>query len=133
VQAREGNSPDWIQIGEAYSEKPLSIRALAKHHGISDAAVRKAAKKFAWVKADANLTSCEPACEPEPKPVGTRIDRATKALPAGGPVTPFAAGRWSGAPQEKRAHRCGGGGLLNLMNPAVSACDMHQTREPGKR
>ena len=51
------------------------------HHGISDAAVRKA-KKFGCVKADANPTSSEPACEPEPKPVGTGIDCAIKALPS---------------------------------------------------
>jgi hypothetical protein len=80
VQTREGNSPDWVQIGEAYCTKPVSIRALARHHGVSDTAVRKAAKKHGWVKAAANLTPCEPICEPEPKPVRTHIEVATKAL-----------------------------------------------------
>jgi hypothetical protein len=34
-----------VQIGEAYSEKPVSIRALAKHHGIQTQ-WPKTAKKF---------------------------------------------------------------------------------------
>lgn len=68
MRTREGNSTDWVQIGEAYSTETLSIRALAKKFGVSDTAVRKEAKKRGWARPDANQQPCElprePACEP---------------------------------------------------------------------
>lgn len=74
VRTREGNSTDWIQIGEAYCSKPLSIRALAKQFGISDTAVRKEAKKRGWAKFTANQPDCELPREPEREPEHRRIE-----------------------------------------------------------
>lgn len=68
MQTREGNSTDWVQIGESYSTEPLSIRALAKKFGISDTAVRKEAKKRGWTKFAANRPECEPDRKPEREP-----------------------------------------------------------------
>lgn len=65
VRTREGNSPDWIQIGEAFKKNDKSIRAIAKENGISDAAVRKEAKKRMWVRGAVDAPKCEPNCEPE--------------------------------------------------------------------
>jgi hypothetical protein len=85
VRTREGNSTDWIQIGEAYCQETLSIRALGKKFGVSDTAVRKEAKKRGWIRPDANQQPREPDCEPTREPSQTRspdaIRRTLAALP----------------------------------------------------
>jgi transposase len=73
VRTVEGNSPDWIQIGEVYRSETLSIRALAKRFGLSDTAIRKAAKKNGWTREAANQQPCEPAREPERELPQTRF------------------------------------------------------------
>ncbi len=40
--------PDWEAIESAYRAGSLSIRTIADQHGISDAAIRKHAKKHGW-------------------------------------------------------------------------------------
>ncbi len=42
---------DWATIEREYCEGELSIRALARQHGISDAAIRKNAKLYGWKRA----------------------------------------------------------------------------------
>lgn len=64
MRTREGNSPDWIQIGEAYCNETLSIRALGKKFGVSDTAIRKEAKKQKWQRPDVAAPAREPECEP---------------------------------------------------------------------
>ena len=64
MRTREGNSTDWVRIGEVYCKETVSIRALAKDFGVSDTAVRKEAKKRGWTRSPANLTPCEPEREP---------------------------------------------------------------------
>ena len=83
MRTREGNSTDWIQIGDVYSTEPLSIRALAKRYGVSDTAIRKEAKKRGWTRPDANHTACEPECEPvrEPAQRAETIAREVAATP----------------------------------------------------
>lgn len=87
MRTREENSTDWVQIGDAYCNEPLSIRALAKRFGLSDTAIRKEAKKRGWARPDANLAPCEPECKPQREPEQTRsaaaIKRTLAALPAG--------------------------------------------------
>ena len=39
--------PDWKSIKRDYAASQLSIRAIAELHGVSDTAIRKAAKKKA--------------------------------------------------------------------------------------
>ena len=68
MRTREGNSTDWIQIGEAYCGETVSIRALAKRFGLSDTAIRKEAKKREWARPDANQPPREPECKPEREP-----------------------------------------------------------------
>lgn len=77
MRTREGFSPDWIQIGEAYCNETLSIRALAKLHGLSDTAIRKEAKKRGWARPDANHAPCEPECKPDREPAPARTAEAT--------------------------------------------------------
>lgn len=81
MQTEEENSPNWIQIGDAYRNKAVSVRALAKNHGISDTAIRKRAKKENWVKFDANLTPREPTREPpsDPPPIPSEARRRAVA------------------------------------------------------
>jgi hypothetical protein len=83
VRTREGNSTDWIQIGEAYCSKPLSIRALAKQFGLSDTAIRKEAKKRLWVKFAPPVDACEPAANQgrEPEQTARRASRAPASSP----------------------------------------------------
>ena len=78
MRTREGNSTDWIQIGEAYCSKPLSIRALAKQFGLSDTAIRKEAKKRLWVKFAPTVDTYEPAANQgrEPEQAARRAPRA---------------------------------------------------------
>lgn len=81
MRTGENPSTDWIQIGEAYRSKPLSIRALAKQFGISDTAVRKEAKKRGWVKFTANQPDCEPERKPDCEPEQTRFE-PRRAVPS---------------------------------------------------
>lgn len=90
VRTREGNSTDWIQVGEAYSSETLSIRALAKKFGVSDTAVRKEAKKRGWTRQGANQAACEPECEPTCEPPSTRSEAAAKSV-ASTPVSALTA------------------------------------------
>jgi hypothetical protein len=80
VRTREGNSTDWIQIGDAYCNKPQSIRALAKEFGLSDTAIRKEAKKRGWTRPDANQPPREPECKPEREPNETRSEARAKSI-----------------------------------------------------
>jgi hypothetical protein len=82
VRTREGNSTDWVSIGEVYCTELVSIRALAKNFGVSDTAVRKEAKKRGWTRPDANQPPREPECKPEREPSAPRIDAATKVVAA---------------------------------------------------
>lgn len=78
----EGNSTDWIQIGDAYRNETVSIRALAKRHGLSDTAIRKEAKKRGWLRPDANLPPREPECEPAREQPATRSEARAKSIAA---------------------------------------------------
>lgn len=72
---------DWIQIGDAYCNETVSIRALAKRHGLSDTAIRKEAKKRGWSRPDANQTPCEPECKPTREPEQSeRVPRGALAV-----------------------------------------------------
>ncbi|MEZ2893570.1 terminase small subunit [Providencia rettgeri] len=42
--------PDWESIKREYTASELSIRAIAERYGVSDTAIRKAAKKDGWIK-----------------------------------------------------------------------------------
>ncbi|HEI8522673.1 TPA: terminase small subunit [Proteus mirabilis] len=42
--------PDWESIKREYTAGELSIRAIAEKYGVSDTAIRKAAKKEGWIK-----------------------------------------------------------------------------------
>lgn len=44
--------PNWEAIKREYAAGELSIRAIAERYGVSDTAIRKAAKKEGWVKPD---------------------------------------------------------------------------------
>ncbi|HCR4016143.1 TPA: terminase small subunit [Morganella morganii] len=44
--------PDWDAIKREYTAGELSIRAIAERYGVSDTAIRKAAKKEDWVRPD---------------------------------------------------------------------------------
>ncbi|MDH0356745.1 terminase small subunit [Morganella sp. GD04133] len=44
--------PDWDAIKREYTAGELSIRAIAERYGVSDTAIRKAAKKDGWIKPD---------------------------------------------------------------------------------
>jgi hypothetical protein len=80
MRTREGNSTDWIQIGEAYCSEALSIRALGKRFGLSDTAIRKEAKKRGWARPDANLPPREPECKPEREPEQSRSESKARAI-----------------------------------------------------
>ena len=80
VRTREGNSPDWVQIGEAFSKETVSIRALAKHHGVSDTAIRKEAKKRGWTRPDANHLPREPECKPAREPEQNRSEARARSI-----------------------------------------------------
>jgi transposase-like protein len=80
VRTREDYSTDWIQIGEAYCNETVSIRALAKRHDLSDTAIRKEAKKRGWIRPDANLPPREPECKPEREPERNRSEATARAI-----------------------------------------------------
>ena len=82
VRTREGNSTDWIQIGDVYSTEPLSIRALAKRYGVSDTAIRKEAKKRGWTRPDANQAPRELRCEPQRELPAHRAEIAAREVAA---------------------------------------------------
>ena len=82
MRTLEGNSTDWVQIGDAYCNETVSIRALAKQNGVSDTAIRKAAKKNGWTRPTANLAPREPDCKPEREPRRPRVEIAAKAVAA---------------------------------------------------
>jgi hypothetical protein len=84
VRTREGNSPDWIQIGEAFRNTAKPIREIAREHGISDAAIRKKAKGQGWSRDAANQPRCEPACEPQREQFQVPLERP--ARPASSPT-----------------------------------------------
>lgn len=86
MRTREGNSTDWVQVGEAYRTKTLSIRAIAKEFGISDTAIRKEAKKRGWVRPDTETPIRELACEPR----ANRSESAAKSI-ASTPVSALTA------------------------------------------
>jgi transposase-like protein len=75
VRTREENSTDWVLIGDAYCNETVSIRALAKRHGLSDTAIRKEAKKRGWARSAAN----QPQREPERKPACEREQNRSEA------------------------------------------------------
>lgn len=80
MRTGEGNSTDWIQIGDAYCNETLSIRALAKRHGLSDTAIRKEAKKRGWARPDANQPPREPECKPEREPTPNRTEAVARDI-----------------------------------------------------
>jgi transposase-like protein len=80
VRTGEEYSTDWIQIGDAYCNETVSIRALAKRHGLSDTAIRKEAKKRGWMRPDANQPPREPECKPEREPTETRSEAKAKSI-----------------------------------------------------
>lgn len=80
MRTREGNSTDWVQIGEAFRSESLSIRALAKKFGVSDTAIRKEAKKQGWSRPDANEPPCEPECKPACEPFGGRSEARARSI-----------------------------------------------------
>lgn len=80
MRTGEEYSTDWIQIGDAYCNETLSIRALAKRHGLSDTAIRKEAKKRGWTRPDANEPPREPECKPEREPEQNGSEAAAKAI-----------------------------------------------------
>lgn len=90
MRTREGNSTDWVQIGEAYCSETLSIRALAKKFSVSDTAIRKEAKKRGWARPDANHVAREPECEPTCEPPSTRSEATAKSV-ASTPVSALTA------------------------------------------
>jgi hypothetical protein len=63
---------DWAAIGDAYRNGGESIRAIARLHGISDAAVRKRAKAGSWVRSAARIivrpAPRRPKLPPKPAP-----------------------------------------------------------------
>lgn len=80
MRTGEEYSTDWIQIGDAYCNETVSIRALAKRHGLSDTAIRKEAKKRGWMRPDANQPPREPECKPEREPTETRSEAKAKSI-----------------------------------------------------
>ena len=80
MRTREENSPDWIQIGEAFRETLLSIRDISRQHGVSDTAVRKRAKKEGWTRPDGAQTAREPRREPEREPPRPQYEAAAKVV-----------------------------------------------------
>lgn len=90
MRTREGNSTDWVQIGEAYTTETLSIRALAKKFGVSDTAIRKEAKKRGWSRPEIDGEACEPQCEPAREPPSDRAEAAAKSI-ASTPVSALTA------------------------------------------
>lgn len=86
MRTREGNSTDWVRIGEVYCKELVSIRALAKNFGVSDTAVRKEAKKRGWTRPDANQSPREPECKPSREPEQNGSPEATAKAIASTPV-----------------------------------------------
>lgn len=86
MRTREGNSPDWVQVGEAFRTETLSIRALAKKFGLSDTAIRKEAKKRGWERPATESQLREPSREPP----ANRFEATAKSI-ASTPVTALTA------------------------------------------
>lgn len=93
MRTEEENSPDWQQIGEAYSTETLSIRALAKKFGVSDTAVRKEAKKRGWTRPAPESAACEPQCEPGCEPPANYSEATARSMAAAPTSTLVARGR----------------------------------------
>jgi hypothetical protein len=54
----EKTSTDWTAIRRSYETIPNSIRALARHHHLTEGAIRKRAKSELWVRAP--MPECAP-------------------------------------------------------------------------
>ncbi len=55
--------PNWKAIERAFCKGDESLRAIARQHGVSDAAIRKRAKSRGWPPRPS--ANCEPKCEPD--------------------------------------------------------------------
>lgn len=79
---RNAMARDYEAIGRAYCSDRWSNRELAATHNISEAAIRKMAKKYGWVKG-------QPYPEPAPKPLPKAEPKLRRAdPPASVPDTP---------------------------------------------
>jgi hypothetical protein len=54
----ENHSIDWSAIRFSYERNPGSIRSLARHHHLTEGAIRKRAKADSWVRAP--MPECAP-------------------------------------------------------------------------
>lgn len=66
----ENHSTDWSAVRKEFEAGVLSNRALAKKHGVSEAAIRKHAKKDGWRKPDAGANPGSAHSETAKKPSG---------------------------------------------------------------
>jgi hypothetical protein len=80
VQTKEGNSPDWISIGEAVQKTLKPIKQIAREWGVSDTAVHKQMKKQGWRRPEAPEEPSKPDPQPPRKPATSQLETAAKAL-----------------------------------------------------
>lgn len=79
VRTRERNSIDWRRIRDGYRQNTVSIRSLARDFQVSDAAIRKRARKENWVRVAPPVGSREPG---QGSSFGSRLDALAAALAA---------------------------------------------------
>jgi hypothetical protein len=78
VQTKEGNSPDWISIGEAVQKTLKPIKQIAREWGVSDTAVHKRMKKQGWVRPEAPEAPSKPVHQPQVKPAASRLETSAR-------------------------------------------------------
>lgn len=57
------HSPDWARIEVEYVAGIKAVRAIARSFGVSDAGIRKHARKHNWVRSPASYVVGSPNCE----------------------------------------------------------------------
>ncbi len=60
---------DWAEIERDYRSSSMSVREIARWYGITEAAIRKRAKRDGWTRPEKPEGSHEPEREPEPQKV----------------------------------------------------------------
>lgn len=77
--AKSRSTIDWPRIEIEYLAGEDSIREIADRHEISDAAIRKRAKKEGWVRTVRTPKRCEPERQPPPPPPASADEPADSA------------------------------------------------------
>src|SRR5690606_26764418 len=67
--ADEKKPVDWAEIERDYRTSPMSVREIARWYGITEAAIRKRAKRDGWERPGSRDGSREEAANAEPEKV----------------------------------------------------------------